>query len=42
MQVSVANRGEVPADAQAAVLNVTVVSPAADGYATVFPCGTVP
>ena len=42
VQVSVANRGGVPADAQAAVLNVTVVSPAGDGYATVFPCGTVP
>ena len=42
VQVSVANRGGVPAGATAAVLNVTVVSPAGDGYATVFPCGTVP
>ena len=39
VQVSVANRGGVPADATAAVLNVTVVSPAGDGYVTVFPCG---
>ena len=29
----------MPADAAAAVLNVTVVSPAADAFATVFPCG---
>ena len=42
VQVSVANRGGVPADATAAVLNVTIVDPVADGYATVFPCGTVP
>jgi hypothetical protein len=42
VQVSVANRGGVPADAQAAVVNVTVVSPASNGYATVFPCGTIP
>ena len=42
VQVSVANRGGVPADAKAAVLNVTIADPVADGYATVFPCGTVP
>jgi len=42
VQVSVANRGGVPADATAAVLNVTIADPVGDGYATVFPCGTVP
>ena len=38
-EVQVAGRGGVPSDAVAAVLNVTVVGPAADGFATVFPCG---
>ena len=38
-EVQVAGRGGVPADAAAAVLNVTVVSPQADAFATVFPCG---
>ena len=37
--VSVAGVGGVPADAIAAVLNVTVTEPDAAGYATVFPCG---
>ena len=37
--MQVAGRGGVPADAVAAVLNVTVVGPAADAFATVFPCG---
>jgi hypothetical protein len=32
------SRGSAP-DAVAAVLNVTVVGPAADAFATVFPCG---
>lgn len=30
----------VPADATAAMLNVTVVGPASAGYLTVYPCGT--
>ena len=38
-EVQVAGRGGVPVDAMAAVLNVTVVAPAADAFATVFPCG---
>ena len=38
-EVQVAGRGCVPADATAVVLNVTVVQPAASGYASVFPCG---
>ncbi|HEX4980190.1 MAG TPA: hypothetical protein VFV63_00745 [Ilumatobacteraceae bacterium] len=37
--MQVAGRGDVPADAVAAVLNVTVAGPTADGFATVFPCG---
>ena len=40
--VHVAGRGGVPADATTAVLNVTVTEPAADGYATVYPCGIDP
>jgi hypothetical protein len=38
-EVQVAGRGGVPVGAVAAVLNVTVVSPSADAFATVFPCG---
>jgi hypothetical protein len=34
--------GEVPADASAVALNVTVTEPAAAGYVTVWPCGTEP
>jgi hypothetical protein len=42
VQVPVAGRGGVPAGANGAVLNVTIVDPVAGGYATVYPCGTVP
>jgi hypothetical protein len=42
VQVPVAGRAGVPADAKAVVANVTSVSPAGGGYLTVFPCGTVP
>jgi hypothetical protein len=38
-EVQVAGRGSVPADATAAVVNLTVVRPTAAGYATVYPCG---
>ncbi len=37
-ELAIAGRGGVPADAVAAVFNVTVTDPAAAGYATVFPC----
>lgn len=37
-EVLVGNAIEVPADAAAAVLNVTAVAPDAAGYVTVFPC----
>jgi len=41
-EVVVAGRAGVPADASAAVLNVTVTGPDAPGYVTVYPCGTAP
>ena len=40
--VPIAGRGGVPGDAKAVVANVTLVGAAAPGFATVFPCGTVP
>ena len=36
----VVGRGGVPDDATSVVLNVTTTESAADGYVTVFPCGT--
>jgi hypothetical protein len=42
MEIGVAGRGGVPSDATAAVLNVTAVGPAANGYVSVFPCGDPP
>ena len=41
-QVQVTGRAGVPADASAAVLNVTVTDAQAPGYATVYPCGSNP
>jgi hypothetical protein len=38
--IKVTGVGGVPTGAAAALLNVTAVSAAADGYMTVFPCGT--
>ncbi|MCU1366856.1 MAG: hypothetical protein JWN39_2495, partial [Ilumatobacteraceae bacterium] len=40
--VQITGRVGVPSDARAVVLNVTVTEPAANGYATVYPCGTTP
>lgn len=37
-ELQVAGRGDVPADAQAVLLNVTAVAPAAAGHFTLFPC----
>lgn len=37
IDVVVGGRGDVPADAQAAILNVTVTSPSSAGFATVWP-----
>ena len=38
-EVQVTGRGGVPTGAVAAVLNLTVVGPSADAFATAFPCG---
>lgn len=38
-QLPVTSRAYVPSNATSVILNVTVVSPAAAGYVTVFPCG---
>ena len=38
LRVPIAGRGSVPAGTTAVSLNVTIVSPAAGGYATVWPC----
>ena len=40
--VKVGGRGNIPASASAATLNVTVVDARAPGYATIYPCGTTP
>jgi transglutaminase-like putative cysteine protease len=39
-EVQVAGRGNVPADATAALLNVTAVEPSGAGFLTAFPCGS--
>jgi Regulator of chromosome condensation (RCC1) repeat len=39
-ELQVSGRGGVPADASAAVLNVTVTGAQGDGFVTVWPCGT--
>ncbi|HWL44021.1 MAG TPA: fibronectin type III domain-containing protein [Ilumatobacter sp.] len=39
-RVQVTGRGDVPAGATAAMVNLTAVSPAADGYLTAYPCTT--
>ncbi len=41
-EVQIAGRGQVPADATAAVINVTALKATGNGYATVHPCGTLP
>jgi trimeric autotransporter adhesin len=40
LQLTVAGRGGVPADARAVALNVTATGSRAAGYATVYPCGS--
>jgi Repeat of unknown function (DUF5650) len=40
MELTVASRGGVLANSQAVSLNITAVDAAADGFATVFPCGS--
>jgi hypothetical protein len=41
-EIQIAGRGDVPADASAAVLNVTVLNAVVAGFATVHPCGPLP
>jgi hypothetical protein len=41
-RVKVAGTPNVPGDAAAAALNVTVTGPAADGFLTAYPCGSLP
>jgi hypothetical protein len=40
LELTVAGRAGVPADASAVLLNVTAIGPSADGFVTVFPCGS--
>ena len=40
LELTVTDRGGVPNNAGAVMLNVTAVSPGAAGFLTVFPCGT--
>lgn len=40
VEVQIGGRRGVPLDAEAAVVNLTVVSPGGGGYATAYPCGT--
>ena len=41
-EVQIAGRGDVPADAAAVVVNLTVTGGTAPGFATVHPCSTLP
>jgi hypothetical protein len=41
LELVVAGRGGVPADAAAVALNVTVAEPIGSGFVTVFPCGSL-
>jgi hypothetical protein len=41
-EIEIAGRGAVPADATAAIVNLTVIDGAAPGFATVYPCGALP
>ncbi len=41
LEVPVAGRFDVPADASATLINVTAVAAVADGFVTVYPCGQV-
>jgi uncharacterized repeat protein (TIGR01451 family) len=42
VEVQIAGRGDVPAGAVAALVNVTAVNPENHGYLTLFPCGIRP
>lgn len=42
VEVQIAGRGDVPADATAAIVNATIIFPDGPGFATLYPCGEVP
>lgn len=42
LEVPIAGRGDVPAGAAAALVNVTAVGPDGPGFVTLYPCGTRP
>jgi alpha-tubulin suppressor-like RCC1 family protein len=42
VEVQITGRPGVPAGADTAVLNITAANPTAKGFATVYPCGTLP
>ena len=42
VEIPVAGRAGVPVDAEAAVVNLTIAGAATRGFATAFPCGTMP
>lgn len=42
IEVQIADRGGVPADATAAIVNATIIFPDGPGFATLYPCGDVP
>jgi hypothetical protein len=41
-EIEIAGRGAVPADATAAIVNLTVIDGTGPGFATVYPCGSLP
>jgi hypothetical protein len=42
LEVAIGGHNDVPIDAVAVALNITVTSPLADGYLTAYPCGDLP
>jgi len=38
--IQVAGRGNIPADASAALVNVVAINPGAAGFFTIYPCGS--
>jgi len=42
IEVDMLGRGAVASDAVAVIMNLTAIAPDQGGYATVFPCGTIP
>ena len=42
VEVQIAGRGGVPADADSVMMNLTIAGPTGKGYATAYACGTRP